>query len=99
METYDSPKTVKVRARGQLTIPRELRKQLELDRDSIRSILRVGKTLIIAPAPSKRVALARQVEAAMKSEGITLDDLLADLRAQRQRYLREAYPESERKKT
>ena len=82
-----------------MTIPRELREQLELDRDTILNILRVGKTLIIAPALSKRAALARQVEAAMKSEGITLDDLLADLRAQRQRYLREAYSESEWKNT
>ena len=92
MQTYDRPRIVRVRARGQLTIPRELCEQLELNRDTSVSIMRVGKTLVITPAPAKRAALARQFEASMKSEGITLDDLLADLRAQREQYVNEAYP-------
>ena len=98
METYESPRTAKIRARGQLTIPSVLRDQLNLSRDADVSIIRVGKTLIIGRAPSKRVALARQFEASMKSEGISLDELLADLRAQRKRYLDETYPGQEWKK-
>ena len=97
MQTYQIPQAVKVRARGQLTIPRELRDQLELTRDATVTIMRVGKTLIITPEPSRRAALAKQFETSMKSAGITLDDLLDDLRAQRERYLDETYPGKKRK--
>jgi len=91
MQTHDRPRTVRIRARGQLTIPRELRDQMDFNRDANVSVMRIGKTLVMTPAPSKRVALARQFEAEMKSEGLTLDELLANLRSQRENFTDEAY--------
>jgi bifunctional DNA-binding transcriptional regulator/antitoxin component of YhaV-PrlF toxin-antitoxin module len=84
------PRIVKIRARGQLTIPQDIREELELDKEAVVSLIRVGKTLVITPKPLRRASLARQVEAEMKKE-ITLEDLLADLRAQRERYFDETY--------
>ena len=92
METFRKPIAARVRARGQLTIPRDLREELELDQDAAVSITRVGKTLIITPKTSQRAALARRAEAEMKSQGITLDDLLTELKAQRTRYVDETHP-------
>jgi bifunctional DNA-binding transcriptional regulator/antitoxin component of YhaV-PrlF toxin-antitoxin module len=97
MEKATQPKTVRLRARGQLTIPREFREQLELGPDSAVSIARIGQTLVLAPASSKRAALARQVAAAMKTEGLSLEELLNELRSQRERYSHKAYPEFTRK--
>lgn len=89
-EFATAPRMVKIRARGQLTIPQDIREELDLDKDSIVSLLRVGKTLVITPKLLRRASLARQVEAEMKGS-ITLDDLLADLRAQRDQYFDETY--------
>jgi len=37
--------------------------------------------------------LAKEVEREMKRRGLTLKDLISDLRVQREKYLAEAYPE------
>ncbi len=91
MRDYSRPVTVRIRARGQVTIPQELREQMDLSPDTTLRMIRIGRTLVISPTPSKRAALARQVEASMKTSAITLDDLLEELRTQRERYFDESY--------
>ena len=87
------PKLVRVRSRGQLTIPQDMREALSLDVDTGLNIFRVGKVLIMSPKRLQRASLAKEVEREMKRQGLTLKDLISDLRIQREKYLAEAYPE------
>jgi len=88
-----APKLVRVRSRGQLTIPQEMREALRLDESTGLNIFRVGKVLILSPKRLQRASLAKEVEREMKRQRLTLKDLISDLRIQRKKYLAEAYPE------
>jgi len=88
-----APKLVRVRSRGQLTIPQDMREALSLDENTGLNIFRVGKVLIMSPKRLQRASLAREVEREMKRRGLTLKDLISDLKVQREKYLAEAYPE------
>ena len=88
-----APKLVRVRSRGQLTIPQDMREALSLDEDTGLNIFRVGRVLIMSPKRLQRASLAKEVEREMKRRGLTLKDLISDLRVQREKYLAEAYPE------
>ena len=82
---------VKVRERGQLTIPVEYRKDLGLEENDALNLIKVGDMLILT---QKRLAgdiVALKMEKAMKNKKITLDDLLKDLKRQRKRYTKEVY--------
>jgi len=85
------PRTTRVRIRGQITIPQDIREEMNLDEQATVSIFRVGKVLLMTPKRLERASLAKRVEREMKREEVTLEDLLADLRRQRKRYLEEAY--------
>ena len=87
------PKFVRVRSRGQLTIPQDMRAALSLGENTGLNIFRVGKVLILSPKRLQRASLAKEVEREMKRQGLTLKDLISDLRVQREKYLVEAYPE------
>ena len=94
METMaTAPKLVRVRSRGQLTIPQDMREALSLDESTGLNIFRVGKVLILSPKRLQRASLAKEVEREMKRQGLTLKDLISDLRVQREKYLAEAYSE------
>jgi bifunctional DNA-binding transcriptional regulator/antitoxin component of YhaV-PrlF toxin-antitoxin module len=83
--------TVKVRGRGQLTIPASLRKDLDLDDDAELTVAKVGDVLLLTPRKLIGDAVARKAGRAMKQAGVKLNDLLADLSKQRERYNRERY--------
>jgi bifunctional DNA-binding transcriptional regulator/antitoxin component of YhaV-PrlF toxin-antitoxin module len=87
------PKLVRVRSRGQLTIPQDMREALSLDENTGLNIFRVGKVLIMSPKRLQRASLAKEVEREMKRRGLTLKNLISDLRIQREKYLAEVYPE------
>ena len=87
------PKLVRVRSRGQLTTPQDMREALSLDESTGLNIFRVGKVLILSPKRLQRASLAKEVEREMKRQGLTLKDLISDLRVQREKYLAEAYSE------
>ena len=91
LELATSPKTVKIWERGQLTIPKEVREDLDLSDFTTVSIFRVGKNIIITPKKLLRANLARKFEKAMKKEKLTLKDLLSGLEKERERYNRENY--------
>ena len=87
------PRSTRLRRRGQLTIPQEIHDALSLDERTSLNIFRVGKALILTPKPLQRQSLAKAAEKEMKQEGVTLKELIADLRVQRKRY----YEETKRK--
>ena len=85
------PRSAKVRIRGQITIPQDIREEMNLDDQTMVNIFRVGKVLLMTPKRLQRASLAKKVEREMKREGLSLEDLLADLRSQRKRYREEAH--------
>lgn len=86
-----TPRPARVRIRGQITIPQDIREEMNLDEQATVNIFRVGKVLLMTPKRMQRASLAKMVEREMKREGLSLEDLLADLRAQRKRYFEDAY--------
>ena len=85
------PKSVKLWGRGQLTIPKEVREALKLEETSRLSVFVVGKCLMLTQKNLTRVSLAKEVEKSMVKKGMSLKDLIDDLKVERQRYAREKY--------
>lgn len=86
-----TPKPVKLWGRGQLTIPKEMRRALKLDEDNYLSIFVVGRCLVLTPKRLLRASLAQDVERAMKAQGLSLEGLLKTLKEERRRYTKSAY--------
>jgi bifunctional DNA-binding transcriptional regulator/antitoxin component of YhaV-PrlF toxin-antitoxin module len=82
---------VKMRERGQLTIPYEYRKELGLGKEDILNVLKIGDVLILVPRQLAGDVVSRKIESEMKKKGLTLDNLLKNLREQRKRYSKETY--------
>lgn len=85
------PRSARVRMRGQITIPQDIREEMNLDEQATVNIFRVGKVLLMTPKRLQRASLAKKVERELKREGMTLADLLTDLKLQRKRYFEEAH--------
>ena len=85
------PKAIKLWGRGQLTLPKEIRDALKLDQDSQLNVFLIGRCLVLTPKPLMRAAVAKDVEKSMKAQGLSLKDLLTDLKKERQRYNQEHY--------
>ena len=85
------PKSVKLWGRGQLTIPKEVRDALKMDDETQLSVFVVGQCLMLTPKRLTRASLAKDVEKSMKDQGISLDSLLHDLKAERKHYIQEKY--------
>jgi AbrB family looped-hinge helix DNA binding protein len=81
--------TVKVWGRGQLTIPASIRRELHLEEDASLTVVKVGDVLLLTPRKLIGDVIAKKATRAMKQAGLRLDDLLADLKKQRERYNRE----------
>jgi AbrB family looped-hinge helix DNA binding protein len=82
---------VRIWGRGQVTIPAAFRRELDIDEQTVVEIVRVGDALVLTPRKLLGDAFARRAEREMKKAGLTLDDLLTELRGQRERYHRERY--------
>ncbi|MDP3296083.1 MAG: AbrB/MazE/SpoVT family DNA-binding domain-containing protein [Thermodesulfovibrionia bacterium] len=82
---------VKMRERGQLTIPYEYRKELGLGKEDVLNIIKIGDVLILVPKQLAGDIISRKMESAMRKKDLTLDNLLKNLREQRKRYSRETH--------
>jgi bifunctional DNA-binding transcriptional regulator/antitoxin component of YhaV-PrlF toxin-antitoxin module len=86
MEEYGTPaRLIRIRSRGQITIPQEIREALQIDETMGLNVLRVGKALVMTPRRLERASLSREMEKELNKEGLSLEDLLQELRAQRER--------------
>ncbi len=70
----------RMRETGQITIPSDIRESLQLSKDSILSVVKVGNGVLLIPKPSTVDSFAAKFSKAAKEKGITLEDLLRDLR-------------------
>lgn len=85
------PKLVKLWGRGQLTIPKEVRQAMKLDQEDQLSVFVVGRCLVLTPKRLLGPTLAKEIARSMKAKGLSLEDLLRDLKVERQRYDQEHY--------
>ena len=69
----------RMREKGQITIPANIRASLHLSRDSVLSVVRVGDGILLTPKPSVFESVSEKFSKADKVKGISLDDLLKDL--------------------
>lgn len=82
---------VKLRERGQLTIPYEYRKELGIGKEDVLNIIKAGDVLILVPRQLAGDVVSRKIESTMKKKGLTLQDLLNNLREQRRRYSKKTH--------
>ncbi len=83
--------TVQVRQRGSLTLPAPLRERYNIKPGDIFRILDLDGILILTPMVPMVPELAREIERARNEAGLSVEDMLAALREQRERYVHEKY--------
>ena len=70
----------RMREKGQVTIPADIRESLHLSKDSLLSIARVGDGILLTPQPSVFESVSAKYSKAAEKRGITLQGLLNDLK-------------------
>jgi AbrB family looped-hinge helix DNA binding protein len=93
-EAYRSA-VVRVRQRGQLTVPAEIRRRMGIEEGDVFSLTQLGDTLVATRRKLVAPQIAKNIAALMEEEGLTLGDLLEESEKQRERYIREKnHPEA-----
>ena len=75
---------VKIRKRGQLTIPQPVREKWLTQSDDMMTLVQFDEFAILAPTTLKTPSLARQFSKMMDEEGVSLADLLEGLNEERE---------------
>lgn len=83
--------TVQVRQRGTLTLPAELREKYGIRPGDIFRLVDLDGIFVLTPMVPMVPELAREIERMRREAGLSIEDLLASLREQRERYYREKY--------
>lgn len=78
-EVYD----VRLRQRGQITMPREVRDRLNVNEGDMLTLVRAGSVLILIPKRPVVPVLADRIVELMEKDGVTLADLLLGLEEER----------------
>lgn len=82
---------VKVRGRGQVTIPLSLRKDLHLDEEVTLTVVKAGNVLLMTPRALQVDALAKGAQRELRKRGLRVEDVIDDLKGQRARYNKDRY--------
>lgn len=70
---------IKVWERGQITLPKNLREELEIKENDILYVEKLGKGLYLRPTESVIDQVQKKMSAMMKKKGLTVNDLIKDL--------------------
>jgi len=81
--------TVQVRQRGTLTLPAELRDKYGIQPGDTFRLVDLDGIFVLTPMVTMVPELAREIERARIEAGLSLEELLSNLREQRERYHRE----------
>jgi AbrB family looped-hinge helix DNA binding protein len=88
--------TAEIKSRGQLTIPKKIRVVSHLEEGQTVSIIPVGDSVIITPKRLELDEARREIKKILKASGISLDDLLAGLKEEREKLYQETYGKKKR---
>ena len=83
--------TVQVRQRGTMTLPAELRERYGIREGDTFRLVDLDGVFVLTPMVPLVPELAREIEKARLEAGLSVADLLAGLREQRERYFAEQY--------
>jgi len=83
--------TTKIGEKGQLTIPKEFRQELELGAGAPFAVLRLGNGLILLPEQRRFAELCNQISETLVAAGIRSEALVAALPEARQRVFARHY--------
>ena len=84
--------TIQIRSKGALTLPVELRRKYGLGEGDIITILDLGDgSFLLTPRVPQVDRLGDRVALAMAEEGVSVDEILATLDEERERYYQERY--------
>ena len=81
--------TVQVRQRGVLTLPAELREKYGIEPGDTFRLVDLDGIFVLTPMVTMVPELAREIERARLEAGLSIEELLANLREQRERYYTE----------
>lgn len=83
--------TVQVRDRGVITLPAELRQKYQIENGEIYRLVDLDGVFVLVPMVPMVPELAREIEKIRLEAGLSIEELLEDLRNQRQKYNQEEY--------
>lgn len=81
--------TVQVRQRGTLTLPAELREKYGIEPGDTFRLVDLDGIFVLTPMVAMVPELAREIERARVEAGLSIEELLGNLREQRERYYTE----------
>jgi len=97
MKLTTKPKKVRVWNKGQITIPKSIRENFDIDDDTILNMVQIGNAIFLTPRDLKLPKLAREFQAIMKKENITENDLMQALKQARKEVYKERYARKKKK--
>jgi AbrB family looped-hinge helix DNA binding protein len=83
--------TLQVRKRGVLTLPAALREKYGIREGDTFRLIDLDGILVLTPMVPMVPELAREIERARLEAGLSVEELLSNLREQRERYGQETY--------
>ena len=87
--------TTKIGEKGQLTVPKQFRKDLGLGTGAPFAVLRLGDGLVLLPEQQRFERLCEQVTSALTGAGLTPETILATLPEARKRVFARHYQKSD----
>jgi AbrB family looped-hinge helix DNA binding protein len=87
--------TIQVRQRGTLTLPSEIREKYGIRPGDTFRLVDLNGVFILTPMVPMVPELAREIEKARIEAGLSIEDLLLNIREQRERYYTEKYANEE----
>lgn len=95
MSTHNTPleymTTTKIGEKGQLTVPKQFRKDLGLGIGAPFAVLRLGDGLILLPEQRRFDQLCERVSSSLTAAGLTTEDVLATIPEARNRVYTRRY--------
>ena len=86
-------RTIQLRSRGVLTLPKALRDKYDLGEGDALYLVDVGGTFVLTPMQPMVPSLAREIERLREEAGLSTEQLLQRLREEREALVRERYGE------
>ena len=83
--------TIQVRERGVVTLPAELREKYNIENGKIFHLVDLDGIFVFVPMVPMVPELANEIERIRLEAGLSVDELLDDLRKQRERYNKKKY--------
>jgi AbrB family looped-hinge helix DNA binding protein len=83
--------TVQIHQRGSITIPADIRQRYGLQEGDTFRLLDFDGIFVLTRLVPMVPELAREIEKVRQQTGLSIEELLAGLREQRERYTTEAY--------